>query len=153
MKTSRRDFLKAASMAFASLFAPKVKVELDNQGVNGIVSKPTATIYDLLSDFNETVQVEADKPKRDQADSLEIKNALDACDCQFDVQVHYEQCKEPEVHTCENCSTYYFCPRWEKGHTCDTWGYDARIKPGAQIYVTYDKGETWELVGEADEIS
>lgn len=119
MKTSRRDFLKAASMAFASLFAPKV--ELGNQvEVNDNIYYTTSSgvIWGPESE------------------------------CQFDVQVHYEQCKEPEARTCENCSTYYFCPHWEKGHVCDTWGYDARIKPGAQIYVTYDKGETWELAGE-----
>lgn len=61
------------------------------------------SVFDLLSDFNETVQGEADIPKHDQVDSFEVvaepelwenfSAAFDACDCQFDVQVHYEQCE------------------------------------------------------------
>lgn len=68
MKTSRRDFLRAASMAFASLFAPKVKAEADRPNVYAIVDE---TLPD------ETITEWQRYPVRD---------------CQLDVQVHYDKC-------------------------------------------------------------
>lgn len=137
MKSSRRNFLKLASSAFASLFAPKVKVEPDNQGASGIVSKPTGTIFDLMSDFNETVQTEADKPNVyaivDETlpdETITEWQRYPVRDCQFDVQVHYDKC---DVQPDE----YRLAPEWEDALRARTWN--------ANLAYAQKKHGTWQM--------
>ena len=63
MKTSRRNFLGMIGAALAVVFVPKPK---------GVEIEPSVTIYDMLDDFNETIAANADAPKGDPVDTLEV---------------------------------------------------------------------------------
>jgi len=63
MKTSRRNFLGMIGAALAVVFVPKPKdVEVE----------PGVTVYDMLDDLDETITANADAPKGDPVDALEV---------------------------------------------------------------------------------